>query len=462
MSTTPLRPLDAAFLEVEDAEPTVSMAIASIAVFAGPPPGPGEFADHLAGRIPLIPRYRQKVRRVPLDLGLPVWVDDPDFELAHHLVHVALPAPGGDAELADLMGRVMSTRLDRDRPLWRYWLVDGLADGRWALISQVHHCLVDGVSGTDLYHVVLDPEPEPRPPTPDDRVPGPEPSETALLLGAVADLAELPVATARAAGSLLAHPREGWRRAATLARGGTALLGALLPAPRSSLSGPPHRARVYAIARGRMADVRAVRHRHGGTVNDVLLSAVTAGFRDLLLARGEEPGRDVVRTLVPVSVRAPGDEATRGNQVSLLLPRLPVHLADPVERLAATIAELDACKAARQAEAGAALTGLARYEPYPLVARGVRWASRTAQHSVVTVATDVPGPRSTLYGLGRELREIIPYVPIGSTAQLGVSIMSYRDAVAIGVTADETADDVGVLARGIERELARLAGRSPR
>jgi diacylglycerol O-acyltransferase len=460
--STALSPLDAAFLEIEDAEPAASMAIASIAVFAGPAPHLDEFAEHLTGRLPLIPRYRQKVRRVPLDLGPPVWVDDPDFVLGHHLVHVGLPAPGGDAELVDLMARVMSTRLDRDRPLWRYWLVDGLADGRWALISQVHHCLVDGVSGTDLYWSVLDAQPRSRPPAADHHVPVPEPSTGALLLGAAGHLAGLPVAATVAAASLLTHPREGWQRARALARGGSALLAALRPAPPSSLSGPLHRLRAYAIARGRVADVRAARHRHGGTFNDVVLAAVTAGFRDLLLARGEDPGPDLVRTLVPVSVRAPGDESTRGNQVSLLLPRLPVHLAEPAERLAATIAELEACKAAQEAEAGAALTELARYEPYPLVARGVRWASRTAQRSVVTVTTDVPGPRTTLYGLGRELLEIVPYVPIGSTAQLGVSILTYRDALAVGVTGDEAAADVGVLAGGIEAELARLASEPAR
>lgn len=457
MSVAALSPLDAAFLEIEDAEPAASMAIASIAVFAGPAPRFDEFADHLAGRLPLIPRYRQKVRRVPLDLGPPVWVEDPGFALEHHLVRVGLPAPGGDAELADLMGRVMSTRLDRDRPLWRYWLVEGLAEDRWALISQVHHCLVDGVSGTDLYLSVLDHRPQPRPPVPDDRVAVPEPSGSALLIGAATHLAGLPLASARAAGSLLGHPRESVGRVLAVARGASALLAGLLPAPASSLSGPLHRPRGYAIARGTVADVRAARHRHGGTFNDVVLAAVTAGFRALLLSRGDEPGPDVVPTLVPVSVRAPGDEGSRGNQVSLLLPRLPVHLADPADRIAAVVAEVEACKAAREAEAGLALTELARYGPYPLVGGGVRWAARTPQHSVVTVATDVPGPRTTLYGLGRELLEIIPYVPIGSTVQLGVSIMSYRDGVGIGVTGDEGAGDLDVLARAIEGELALLA-----
>lgn len=456
MNAEAMSTLDAAFLELEDAEPEVSMAIASIAVFAGPAPSADEFAAHLAGRVPLITRYRQRVRRVPLDLGTPVWVDDPDFDLRHHLVRVALPAPGGDTELAALMGRVMATRLDRDRPLWRYWVIEGLAGGRWALISQVHHCMVDGISGTGLYGIVLDEGPDPRPPAAPGPAPEPAPSAGGLALRAAWDLLGLPVAAVGAAASLVTRPREGWQRVTAGVRGGAALLTSLLPARRSSLTGPRHRPRSYAVARGRVGDVRTIRHGLGGTFNDVVLAAVTAGFRALLIARGEEPTADLVRTLVPVSVRVHGDEA-RGNRVSLLLPRLPVHVADPAERLAATIAELDACKAAQEAEAGALFTELTRYEPYPLVARAVRWASRTAQRSIVTVTTDVPGPRTTLYGLGRELLEVIPYVPIGSTVQIGVSIMSYRDVLAVGLTGDDSVEDLSVLARAIEAELAVLA-----
>src|SRR5206468_3387467 len=158
-----LNPLDAVFVDAEDADPNTSMAIASIAVFEGPAPGHEEVLAHLARRVPLVPRYRHKLRTVPFRLGRPVWVDDPDFDLRYHVRRTALPAPGGDRQLADLMARVMSQRLDRDHPLWEYWLVEGLAGGRWALISKVHHCMVDGVSGTDLYRVIFDSSPEPSP-----------------------------------------------------------------------------------------------------------------------------------------------------------------------------------------------------------------------------------------------------------------------------------------------------------
>jgi hypothetical protein len=188
-----LNPLDALFVDAEDADPHTSMAIASIAVFEGPAPSHEEFLAHLAGRLPRVPRYRQKLRTVPLRLGRPVWVDDPDFDLGYHVRRTALPAPGGDAQLAALMGRVMSQRLDRDHPLWEYWLAEGLNGGRWALISKVHHCMVDGVSGTDLYRVIFDFSPESSPPATDDRAVSAEPSPLQLAAEAALDVVVLPV-----------------------------------------------------------------------------------------------------------------------------------------------------------------------------------------------------------------------------------------------------------------------------
>jgi diacylglycerol O-acyltransferase len=450
-------PLDAAFLQGEDEEPGVSLAIASIAVFEGPAPSTEEFATHLAGRLPLIPRYRQKVREVPLDLGPPVWVDDPDFRLEDHLRRTALPAPGGDRELATLMGRVMSARLDRSRPLWEYWLVEGLADDRWALISKVHHCMVDGVSGTDLYRVVLDEGPEPRPPAPDDWKPRPMPSTLALTATAALDLARLPVDAAASFAALLRRPAELAHRARQAAGGLGALATALIPATRTSLSGPLSAQRRFAFGRSSTDDVSTVRHALGGTFNDVVLAAVTAGFRTLLLSRGEVPGPHVVRTLVPVSVRAPGAENVRDNQVSLLLAQLPVHVADPIERLAAVRHELTRLKGEHEAEAGAAVVELARVGPFPSVASPVRIAAHLPQRSIVTVTTNVPGPREPLYADGREMLEVIPYVPIASTLRTGVSIFSYRRQVTFGVTGDyDNATDVWTLAEGIEAGMAEL------
>lgn len=453
-----MTPLDAAFLQAEDEEPGVSLAICSVAVFQGPPPSTEEFAELLRGRLPLIPRYRQKVRQVPFDLGPPVWVDDEHFDLGYHLRRTALPAPGRDAELSALIGRVMAGRLDRARPLWEYWLVERLHGGRWALISKVHHCMVDGVSGTDLYGVVLDPTPTPRPPEPDDWWPEPEPTSLALTTRALAGLAANPVTQVRAAIGALRRPGVLLGRTRDTVRGLTALSGALVPARRSSLNGPLTVGRRFAVARGSVPAVSAVRKRYGGTFNDVVLTAVAGGFRRVLLEAGEEPAHRTVRALVPVSTRLAGQESIRDNRVSLMLAELPVEVADPVERLAVTAEHLEHLKAVHEAEAGAAVTGLAALGPFPLVATPVRVAAHFAQRSVVTTATNVPGPREPLYALGRRLVEIIPYVPIASTVRTGVAILTYCDRLAIGVTGDyEFAPDVEVLAQGIEDELSALA-----
>jgi diacylglycerol O-acyltransferase len=457
-----MSPLDAAFLQAEDEEPGASLAIGSIAVFDGPPPAHDEFAAVLAGRLPLIPRYRQRAREVPLDLGPPVWVDDGHFDLAYHLRRTALPAPGGDAELSALLGRVMSARLDRRRPLWEYWLVEGLRGGRWALLSKVHHCMVDGISGTDLYGVVLDPTAEIRPPGPDGWRPGPEPSDLRLAAVAVRDLALLPLRQAQALATAVRRPALLARHLRDTASGLVALSAAVRPAGRSSLAGPLSATRRFAFARGSVGDVAAVRRAHGGTFNDVVLAAVTGGFRALLLSRGERPTPDLVRTLVPVSTRAPGEENIRDNRVSLMLAMLPVDVADPAERLAVVRERLSRLKARHEAEAGAAVTALAEIEPFPLVATPVRVAAHLRQRSIVTVTTNVPGPRVPLYALGRRLVEVIPYVPIASTLRTGVAVFTYCGRLTVGITGDfDTAGDVTVLARGIEQSLAELVAAAP-
>ena len=188
-----LSPLDAAFLDAEDADRHASLAIASVAVLEGPPPSQEEFIATIRGRLPLVPRYRQKARRLPLDLGQPVWVDDHRFDLAYHVRRTALPAPGDQAALHRLVARIMSQRLDRDRPLWECWVIEGLADGRWAVLSKVHHCMADGVSGNELYRIIFDASPEPGEEVPDTWQPEAEPSALRLTLGALGDLARGPV-----------------------------------------------------------------------------------------------------------------------------------------------------------------------------------------------------------------------------------------------------------------------------
>ena len=432
-----LSPLDALFVDAEDQDPHTSMAIASIAVFEGPPPTHEEFLAFLTGRLPLVPRYRQKLHTVPFRLGRPVWVDDPHFDLGYHVRRTALPAPGGDQQLAELMARVMSQRLDRDHPLWEYWVIEGLAEGRWALISKVHHCMVDGVSGTDLYRVIFDFSPEPSPAAAtDDRVLGAEPSPLELAAEAVLDDVVLPLREALALSSAASHPGEAIRQAADAVRGFVELAPAAWPATGSSLSGPIGKERRFTWVRASLDDVKLIKRELGGTVNDVVLAAISGGFRALLLARGEQPGAHMVRSLVPVSVRAPGEENVYGNQVSAVLADLPVHIADPAERLAAVQTGLQALKAGKEAMAGESLVRLGRYSLYSLTSGWVRLAFGLPQHEIVTVTTNVPGPQQPLYGMGRRLVEIIPYVPIATTLRTGIAIFSYCGTVTFGITGD--------------------------
>jgi WS/DGAT/MGAT family acyltransferase len=452
-----LSPLDAVFVDAEDEDMHTSMAIASTAVFEGPPPSHEEFLAYLAGRLPRVPRYRQKLRTVPFRLGRPVWVEDPNFDLRYHVRRIALPEPGGDQQLAELMARVMSQRLDRDHPLWEYWVIEGLAQHRWALISKVHHSMVDGVSGTELYGVIFDFSPEPSPPVSDERAVDAEPSSIELAAQAALDNIMLPARDALALNSALTDPAGAVRQAAGVVRTVAKVTPAWWPATASSLSGPIGRERRFTWTRASLDDVKKIKQELGGTVNDVVLAVISGGFRELLLARGEQPEPHMVRSLVPVSVRAPGEEKTYGNQVSALLADLPVHVADPVERLAAVRAELEALKASKEAMAGEALAALGRYSLYPLASWWVRMAFGLPQREIVTVTTNVPGPGQQLYGMGRRLVEIIPYVPIAGTVRIGISIFSYCGTVTFGITGDFAANpDLDVLARGLEHGVSEL------
>ena len=365
-----LNSLDARFIDAEDQDSHASMAIASIAIFEGPSPVYDEFLAAIAGRLPLVPRYRQKLRTVPWRIGPPVWVEDPHFDLRYHVRQTALPAPAGDVELTTLVARVMGQRLDRDHPLWEYWLVDGLEGGHWALISKVHHCMVDGVSGTDLYRVIFDLSPEASAPVGDGWMPGPEPSPVKLAAGAALDAVLLPVRGSRALGGALAHPRRLVRAATDVVRGAAKLATSALPATSSSLSGRIGQQRRYMWVRASLDDVKTVKGVFGGTVNDVVLAAISSGYRAFLLARGEHPGPHMVPSLVPVSVRAPGEESIYENRVSAIVAYLPVDVADPVERLAAIRSRMWTLKASREATAGEAIVGLTTVRPVPAVVAG--------------------------------------------------------------------------------------------
>ncbi len=452
--------LDSSFLLLED-DGVSHMHVGSIAIVEGPAPRREEFDTFVAGKLPLVPRYRQKVRIPPFQFGRPVWVDDPHFNIGYHLRHTALAQPGGEEELRTLVGRLMSQRLDRHRPLWETWIVEGLEDGAWALISKTHHCMVDGIAATDLLTVVLDWEPRTSEPIADTWSPRPEPNTLLVLADALLAGITNPYEHGRDFVSMvpaLGGPGHALRDFVT----GTASLGGVFrPLHRSSLDGPigPHRR--WATARSTLADIKQIRTAFGGTVNDVVVAAVTAGFRSLLLSRGEPCDGHVVRSLVPVSVRHPDDRGTYDNRVSAMFAELPVGIADPVERLAAIRAQMEHLKGAKGAVAGEVLTSLSGFAPPMLLALGARVASRVPQRNINTVTTNIPGPQLPLYALGRRLLELFPYVPIQGQVRIGVAIFSYDGRLGFGITGDyDEADDIGVLANGIEDGLAELLKRA--
>jgi diacylglycerol O-acyltransferase / wax synthase len=460
MTVDRMSPLDASFLHIED--DVSHMHIGSVGIFEGPIPKYAQVRAMIAGKLPLVPRYRQIVRFVPLDLGRPVWSDDPDFDVDYHIRHTALPAPGGEGELRRLVGRVMAQQLDRSKPLWEIWMVEGLEDNHWGMVSKTHHCMVDGVSGTDLLSVIMDQSPEPSPAVPDDWHPSPAPAGARLAADAVIDMIRSPYEQLRAVRASTRVPRLALAQLGELGKGLFSLAGLVRPTPTSSLNGPigPHRR--YAWASTTVDDIKMVRKGVGGTFNDVVLTAITRGFRDLLLSRGESVDR-VVRTLVPVSVRARDSsgkavgDGTYENKVSAMFASLPVGLADPVECLRAISAQMDGLKESKQAVAGEALTSLTGFAPPMLLALGTRLATRAPQRNINTVTTNVPGPQAPLYAAGRRMLKAYPYVPLAGQMRVGVAIFSYDGQVNFGVTGDyDSAPDIDVLCDGIRAGMGEL------
>ena len=428
MSTDRLSPLDASFLHIED--DVSHMHIASVAIFEGPQPPFADIVSMVEAKLALVPRYRQVVKFVPFELGRPVWVDDPHFNIEYHLRHTALPAPGGEAELRKLVGRVMSQPLDRSKPLWEIWVVEGLEDGRWAMLAKTHHAMVDGISGTDLLAVIMDLSPEVVRPETRAWTPRPTPTGGQLVAEALRNVVRSPYEQVRALRASTRAVRHALSHAAEVGQGVVAMAGLVRATPVSSLNGPlgPHRR--YAWASTSVDDIKKVRKGLGGTFNDVVLASITNGFRELLLSRGEDVDR-VVRTLVPVSVRprdasgkAVGD-GTYQNRVSAMFAELPVDIEDPVERLHALTLQMEGLKDSKQAVAGEALTSMSGFAPPMLLALGMRLATRAAQRNVNTVTTNVPGPQFPLYAVGRKMLRAFPYVPLGGQMRIGIAIFSY-------------------------------------
>jgi WS/DGAT/MGAT family acyltransferase len=448
-----MSPIDSSFLHVENA--TTPMHIGGVSIFEGPPPPFAELRAMVAGKLDLVPRYRQKVRSVPLAVAPPVWIDDPHFSLDYHLRHTAIPSPGTEEQLRQMASRVFSQHLDRDKPLWELWAVEGLEGGRWALLSKVHHCMVDGVAATDLMSVMFSDTTAVS--SAREWAPEPEPSGLELLLRTIARRASRDgqLDTLR---RVLGAPRETLRSLGEIARATAAASPSMRPVAASSLTGPigPHRR--WSWADVRLIDVKAVRSALGGTVNDVVLTLIANGFRELLHSRGEEVAEDrVIRTMVPVSVRRRGERGVYNNRVSAVFAGLPVGLPDPAQRLQRIRAEMDGVKQSKQAVAGDVLTSLSGFAPPLLLALGSRLVTLSPRLNMHTATTNVPGPQQPVQTLGRRMLRSYPFVPVVGAIRIVVAIFSYDGGLYFGVTGDyDGAPDIDALTAGIEHGMDDL------
>jgi diacylglycerol O-acyltransferase / wax synthase len=445
-----LTALDAAFLEVEDSDPHVNLAIAGVSIVAGPAPAYDELVAAFGERIHEIPRCTQVLRTHPFDLGSPEWVEDVHFDISHHMHHAALPEPGGDAELFQLIADVMEHRLDRERPLWECWIIEGLADGRWAILMKLHHCIADGIATTQMLAKFSDSA-------------GGESFAKHIRAAKESDKPALRLPP------ISLNPKTwlggAWRTAVAAANaaehatiGAAELTAGLLSSPpESSLIGPVTTMRRYAVARVKLAEMQKVSRAFDVTLNDVALAAITNSYRSLLLHRGEQPHRDSLRTLVPVSVRSMKDFHRTDNRVSAMLPLLPVDEADPVKQLELVHTRLSAAKGSGQPEGASAFLAAANSVPFTLSAWTMRMLTRLPQHAVTALATNVPGPRDRQQLMGREVLETLPVPPIALQLRTGIAMVSYADSFVFGITGDhDAAPDIDELAAGIEDAVAQL------
>jgi diacylglycerol O-acyltransferase / wax synthase len=448
--------LDSSFLHLE--RDGVHMHVAACALFVGTAPTHADLVAAIESRLHLVPRYRQRLAFVPLGQGRPVWVDDPHFNAAFHVRHTALPKPGGEDQLMRLTGRVFSQALDRNKPLWEIWLVEGVADGRFALLSKTHHALVDGISGVDIMTVLFDTSPEPMPVAPPDHpwVPRPLPSDAQLLADSLLERATAPREMVRGVRAVLRGPRAvGTRAAKAVASLGEFALGGLQPAPSSPFNVPigPHRRFTWVY--GDLDQFKAVKNTFGGTVNDVVLTVVAGALGRYMRLHGHTTEDVELRAMVPVSVRADAERGALGNRVAAMWASLPVGVIDPVERLHLISAAMREVKESGQAVGAEVLTRLTGFAPPTIVSQAARLQAR--QRLFNLVVTNVPGPQIPLYMLGRELEAIFPMVPLANNTALGIAIMSYNGQLNFGLSGDYDAlADIGVLADELRSSIEEI------
>ncbi len=454
-----LNALDVSFLYLE--ESTTPMHVGGVAIFTLPDTGfdYDRLVRLIRRRIAYVPRYRQRIRWIPGNLASPVWVDDENFDVTYHVRRSALPKPGTDAQLRDLVGRIMSRPLDRNRPLWEMYLVEGLEGGRFAILTKTHHAMVDGVSAVDIGQVILDITPEPRETPPDTWRPASEPSSLELLAGAVGDIVSRPSSALDAVKGATSDVRHTAGRLAGAAVGVLAMARTVArTAPSSPLNADIGEQRRYATADTRLDDFKAIRKAHGGTVNDVVLAVVAGGLRSWLMTRGESVGgATVVRAMVPVSVRSENEQGEHGNRVASYLVDLPVGEPSAVMRLHQVSYSMQAHKETGQSVGAEALVGLAGFAPPTLHSLGARLGSGLSRRMFNLVVTNVPGPQFPLYSAGARMEAAYPVVPLAKGQAVSIGLTSYDGGVYFGLNADRDAmADVDVLAQCLVDALNEL------
>jgi WS/DGAT/MGAT family acyltransferase len=450
-----LTAVDASFLTNESSNS--HMHVGAILIFEGPPPKYVDLVEHVRSRLDQVPRFRQKLVVPPLEAGRPLWADDVNFNLTYHIRHTALPDPGGEAELKRLAGRVFSQQLDRSKPLWELWLAQGLERDRFAILTKTHHAMVDGISGVDIGTVLFDLErvPEPRQ-AEDDWVPQPEPGTTELVARGVSDVVGAPVKLAERAVEAVRRPEATARRAVEALEGLTEIVTAFAdPAPDVPLNQPigPHRRYVWTSSE--LATFKRIKDSLGGTVNDVVLAAVTGSLREWLHQRGVRTEGLELRALVPVSIRAEDERGNLGNRIALMRGPLPVYIEDPVRRLRAISDAMAGLKRSKQALGAEVISRFNDFAPPTLLAQASRINFSTRLFNMIV--TNVPGPQLPLYVLGRELEDVYPVAFLPQNHALAVAIMSYNGKVGFGLLADyDSVEDINVVAAGINESLDEL------
>jgi diacylglycerol O-acyltransferase / wax synthase len=431
--------LDGSFLAFET--PTTYMHVAVTAVFeVGPIATPKGGVDikriraHIGSRLRLIPRYRQRVRHIPL-VNDAVWVDDDDFDLNYHVRHTSLPRPGGERQLHRLCAEILERPLDRRRPLWETWIIEGLIGGRFAMLAKVHHCMVDGIAGVELLAALLSMEPDTTVEKAERWTPRPEPNQRELLRDELRRRARASLRVARSLRRAMESPRTAGqilrKRASAVWGLMNAGLSGALPMPFNKPISPHRRVDWLSFDLG---TVKQVKTHFGGTINDVVLTTVAGAVRKFLAQRKQDPGAPDLRVVVPVSVRTADERGAMGNRVSVWVVSLPLEEEDPRSRMGAVCEITASLKENEQSLGAEVLTQAAEWTTANLLNLAVRFINRSSQYNLIV--TNVPGPPVPFYLLGSRMLSVYPHVPLFENQGLGVALLSYAGNLYWGVTGD--------------------------